>query len=139
MSRTKKGSKPTGYEYWGKMKGGGMVDRKTSTKMQRMFDKEELRKLVNESLQDMQLDVDLTDCVIFKSLFPSAKSIACFNDLVFGYSPIIVDGKYVCVIEDVNELLSFQYHTGCSYKDYSDLHRQYFDLFATNERGWYLP
>lgn len=50
MSRSKKGGKPLGWEYWGKRKGGSWVDRKTSHKIERMQFKEEDRKLIEEEI-----------------------------------------------------------------------------------------
>ena len=50
MSKRKRWNKPTvGYEYLGKMKGGYTVDRRTSTKMQRMLYKEQTRELLKEA------------------------------------------------------------------------------------------
>lgn len=53
MSRTQKGSKPLGWDYWGKRKGSWCVDRKTSHKMERMQHKEEDRDLVEDALTEM--------------------------------------------------------------------------------------
>ncbi|AXF41495.1 hypothetical protein SHAb15599_00141 [Acinetobacter phage SH-Ab 15599] len=49
MSRTRKGSKPVGYEYWGKRPGSYWVDRKTCHRKERMEGKDEVRNnLKNE-------------------------------------------------------------------------------------------
>lgn len=55
MSRSKRGGKPIGWEYWGKRKGGYCVDRKTSHKMERMQLKEKLRNEIigNVNVEDL--------------------------------------------------------------------------------------
>ena len=55
MSRTNKGGKPIGWEYWGKRKVGWTVDRKTSHKMERMQLKEKLRNEIigNVNVEDL--------------------------------------------------------------------------------------
>ena len=55
MSRSKRGGKPIGWEYWGKRKGGSWVDRETSHKMERMQLKEKLRNEIigNVNVEDL--------------------------------------------------------------------------------------
>ena len=53
MTRSVVGSKPFGYEYWGKRKGSYWVDRKTSHKMERMQLKEEDRDLIKDALFEL--------------------------------------------------------------------------------------
>lgn len=63
VSRTKKGSKPLGWEYWGKRKGGWCVDRKTSHKMERMQHKEEDRELLKleKTMLELTMELDFTN------------------------------------------------------------------------------
>ena len=53
MARSVVGSKPFGYEYWGKRKGSYWVDRKTSHKMERMQLKEEDRDIIKDALFEL--------------------------------------------------------------------------------------
>ena len=62
MSRTNKGGKPLGWEYWGKRKGGSWVDRETSHKIERMQLKEELHNLIKldmTALMSIQILLEL--------------------------------------------------------------------------------
>lgn len=47
MSRTQKGSKPVGYEYWGKRAGSFWLDRKDCHKKERMIESQMLINLPN--------------------------------------------------------------------------------------------
>lgn len=141
MSRTQKGSKPLGWEYWGKRKGSGCVDRKTSHRMERMQHKEEDRKYIDESLAEVYgLNFRLDSCPTFKSLFPQAKTIEYYHHWIFGYDVLVVDGNHFGELSEANELLAYAYHTGVSYKDYDDLSMKYYEhLECGNERWDFLP
>ena len=141
MSRSKKGGKPTSWEYWGKRKGGFCVDRKTSHKMERMQFKEQDRKYIDESLAEVyELSFRLDDCPYFKSLFPIANTIEYYHHLVCGYDVLVVDGNFYGELSRANELLAYAYHTGVKYKDYEDLESQYVEnLEYGNERWDFLP
>lgn len=84
MSRSIRGGKPVGYEYWGRRKGGSYVDRRMSHKMERMKLKEENKVLLDEALFELNEGCyDLTNCVFYRSLFPKAKTIEYYHHLFF--------------------------------------------------------
>ena len=140
MSRTNKGGKPLGWEYWGKRKGGYWVDRETSHKMERMQLKEELREELDDGLTEYYGVHNYIDDPYFKSLFPDANYIEVYHHYIFGYDVLVVDGKHFGELSDMNELLAYAYHCGVSYADYDDLSNKYYDhLDCGNERWEFLP
>ena len=140
MSRTNKGGKPMGWEYWGKRKGGSFVDRETSHKIERMQLKEELREELEDGLTEYYGDHNYIDDPHFKSLFPDANYIEVYHHYIFGYDVLVVDGKHFGELSDANELLAYAYHCGVNYKDYDDLSNKYYDhLDCGNERWDFLP
>ena len=140
MSRSKKGGKPIGWEYWGKRKGGFWVDRKTSHKLERMQFKEEDRKILSEALFELgEGNKSLMQCVYMRNLFPTATSIEYYSHYLCGYDVLVVDGKHFGELNSVNELLAFSYHCGISYKDYADLENKYYEYLEENERYDFLP
>lgn len=140
MSISIVGSKPVGYEYWGKRKGGYWVDRKTSHKMERMQFKEEDRMLIKEAMFELgEGTCDLSKCSVYKSLFPNAKTIEYYHHYVVGYDVLVVDGEFYGELSRVDELLSFQYHTGESYNNIEELEDKYFDYLENYERWSFLP
>lgn len=140
MSRSVVGGKPFGWEYWGKRKGSYWVDRKKSHKMERMQLKEQDRKELEESLFEYgEGNYDLSQCPVYKSLFPNAKTIEYYHHYICGYDVLVVDGKFHGELSRVDELLAFQYHTGESYKDIDELESKYFEYLENYERWSFLP
>ena len=139
MSRSNVGTKPLGLEYFGKRKGGYLVDRKTSHKMERMQLKEQLREDIDIGLQEYcELEVSHDHCLTMKSLFPKAKSITSYYHHVFGYDVLMVDGEFQGELDKYGEYLAFAYHCGVNYRDFNDLENQYIDFLKENERWGFL-
>lgn len=140
MSRSKRGGKPTGWEYWGKRKGGYNVDRKTSHKMERMQFKEEDKRLVEEAIIELGAIVDCSSDPFFKSLFPNATLIQFYNHPDYGENFTLVDGKYYGYLDDIYEMLSYSYHNSVNYKDYDDLRSKYANYLGAGNKRWaFLP
>lgn len=140
MSRTRKGSKPVGFEYWGKMKGGSMVDRKTSTKMQRMEYKEQDRDSLKDALFEIGEGVWHCDSDPYmRNLFPEAKTLEVYHHHILGYDVLLVDGKFFGQMSGIDELLAFSYHCGVSFNNYEDLSDKYEEYLDENEPYDFLP
>ena len=140
MSRTNKGGKPLGWEYWGKRKGGSWVDRETSHKIERMQLKEELREELGDFLSEYYGVHNYVDNPHLKSLFPDANYIEVYHHYVFGYDVLVVAGKHFGELSFVNELLAYAYHTGENYEDYEDLEKKYLDHLDCGNEPWdFLP
>ena len=141
MSRSKRGGKPTGWEYWGKRKGSYWVGRKTSHKMERMQLKEQDRKELEESLFEYgEGNYDLSKCPVYKSLFPNARTIEYYHHYICGYDVLVVDGKLVGYLTDALELLAYAYHTGENYTDRDDLEMKYYEHLDCGKECWgFLP
>ena len=85
MSRSKRGGKATGWEYWGKRKGGFCVDRRTSHKMERMQLKEQDRKELEESLFEFgEGNYDLSQCPVYKSYFLTLRLLSIITTIFVG-------------------------------------------------------
>lgn len=140
MSRSRRGGKPVGWEHWGKRKGSGCVDRRTSHKMERMQLKEILVEDIKDGLEELNCNSYFDDSPLMKSLFPEAKQIECYHHYVLGYDVLVVDGVFKGEYNDALELLSYAYHNGVQYKDYADLSMKYMDhLDYGNPRWSFLP
>lgn len=98
MSRTNKGGKPIGWEYWGKRKGGSFVDRETSHKIERMQLKEELHNLPNyHEPNKIGYDGTHEHPDIVRAL--SSKGVVkVWVDSNCDY--ISIDGKYLMEVDD---------------------------------------
>lgn len=148
MSRTKKGSKPKNcdYEYWSKRvgnKGGGRGLGRETKKMtlarERMSYKEEDRKLVNESVEEVFNEYDLTQDALMKSLFPNAVKIT-YVEGMFYKNYIEVDGEIGVYEDTLHFLLAYQYFTGANYKDLDDLCRKACEDGALHgDMEWFYP
>ena len=144
MSRTKKGSKPLGYDYWSKRPysgcGYGKYIKEMCHRAERMQQSELVRKETEESWNELQdgYKYDLSNEPFYKSLFPKATKIEYYED-VCGDLVLEVDGKYFGYLEQWEEIMSFQYFTGCSFVDHEDAMEQYSKYLETNERGDWLP
>ena len=149
MSRTKRGSKPQNcdYDYWSKRignKGGGWgigrSYKKETLSRERMFSSELVRKETEESWNELQdgYKYDLSNDPFYKSLFPKSTKIEYYED-VCGDLVLEVDGKYFGYLEQWEEIMSFQYFTGCNFVDHEDAMKQYSEYLETNERGDWLP
>lgn len=141
MSRSVRGGKPIGWEYWGKRKGGWCVDRQTSHKMERMQHKEELRLLTDSAVLDIELDKwDVSSESHVKRLFPDLKEAQIYFDYIIDQDVLYVDGEKIGTCEEVRELLAFSYHHFGSYVDYYDLKKKYDEYLESGEGRWdFLP
>lgn len=144
MSRTRKGSKQLGYDYWSKRPysgcGYGSHIKDMCHRAERMQEKGIVREEVNHSWVDHQEDYmyDLTNEPFYRSLFPKATKIGYYESTT-GDLVLEVDGKYFGCLEQWEEIMSFQYFTGCSFIDHKDAMEQYAEYLETNERGAWLP
>lgn len=86
-------------------------------------------------------DVDYTRDKMMRSLYPDAKTITSYWHDVCGYDVLVVDGKFAGELQDVNNLLSYAYFTGVSYKDREDLEMKFYEDLDNydGEIGWWLP
>ena len=141
MSRSKGGKKKEYMpDVWFKQKGNVTVACKSDIRISRMQRKEQDRKELQESLLEFgEGNYDLSQCPVFKSLYPKAKTIEYYHHYVCGYDVLVVDGKFEGELARVDELLAFQYHTGESYKDIEDLENKYFECLENYERWSFLP
>ena len=149
MSRTKRGSKPLNcdYDYWSKRignKGGGRgigrSTKKETLSRERMQESVLVRKETDRYWTDNQEDYvyDLTNEPFYRSLFPKATKIGYYESIT-GDLVLEVDGKYFGYLEQWEEIMSFQYFTGCSFIDHKDAMEQYAEYLEANERGAWLP
>ena len=149
MSRTKKGIKPLNcdYDYWSKRignKGGGSwigrSTKKETLSRERMQESVLFRKETDRYCTDNQEDYvyDLTNEPFYRSLFPKATKIGYYESIT-GDLVLEVDGKYFGYLEQWEEIMSFQYFTGCSFIDHKDAMEQYAEYLEANERGAWLP
>ena len=144
MSRTKKGSKPFGYDYWSKRPysgyGYGKDIKDMCHRAERMQENEIVRKETAASWNELQEGCmyDLNNDTFYKSLFPKSTKIEYYED-VCGDLVLEVDGKYFGYLEQWEEIMSFQYFTGCNFVDHEDAMKQYSEYLETNGRGDWLP
>ena len=141
MSRSKGGRKKEYiHDMWFKQKGSVTVACKSDIRTSRMQRKEQDRKELEESLFEFgEGNYDLSQCPVYKSLFPNAKTIEYYHHYICGYDVLVVDGKFHGELSRVDELLAFQYHTGESYKDIEELENKYFEYLESYERWSFLP
>lgn len=140
MSRSSKGGKKKEPDYFIKQHGHGSVYRNKVNVVNRKKTKMDTLKIVEDGLFEMgEGNYDLSNCPVYKSLFPNAKSIEYYHHYIFGYDVLVVDGVHQGELSRVDELLAFQYHTGASYKDIDELESKYFDYLENYERWSFLP
>ena len=132
---------------WGSVNMKGKLTKKLGCKCCIAFNGKKLKKYskVSEKLEIKrgisELGVhtlDLSNEPFYKSLFPKANKIEYYED-VCGDLVLEVDGKYFGYLEQWEEIMSFQYFTGCSFVDHEDVMKQYSEYLETNERGDWLP
>ena len=137
MSRTKKGSKPLGYDYWSKLPysgcGYGKDVKNMCHRVERMQENSLVRKETSKAWSE-HLDgfvYDLSYDKFYKSLFPKAKKIVYYESIT-GDLVLEVDGKYSGYLEQWEEIASFQYIIGCNFVDHEDAMEQYSKYLEDN-------
>lgn len=144
MSRTRKGSKQLGYDYWSKRPysgcGYGSHIKDMCHRAERMQEKGIVREEVNQSWTEYQYGCiyDLSNEPFYKSLFPNADKIEYYES-VTGDLVLEVDGNYFGYLEQWEDIMSYQYFTGCNFVDHKDAVKQYSEYLKTNKRGDWLP
>lgn len=144
MSRTRKGSKQLGYDYWSKRPysgcGYGSHIKDMCHRAERMQEREliyrETSKAWSEHLDSFVYD--LSNDKFYKSLFPNANKIEYYESIT-GDFVLEVDGKYSGYLEQWEEIASFQYFTGCNFINHEDAMEQYSKYLEDDERGDWLP
>ena len=148
MSRTQRGSKPLGYDYWGKRvgnKGGAngcsSYAKHLTHKRERVRESTLIRKETELGIQEINSNLiyDLKQDPYFRSFFPHAREIICHEHYILGEVVVEVDGVFKGYMSDYDTLCSFIYFTCPSYRDIDDLDTQYLDYLETNEKGDWLP
>ena len=137
MSRDIRGSKPVGWEYWGKRKGSWCVDRRTSHKMERMQLKEQLYLDIIEGLSEFKNDC-YSHVSYYDDLFGNS-DVEVIHNIITDIDCVYVNEVYVCSVSYIDELYAFSYHCGISYTSYDDLVIKYNDWQKDNLRWSFLP
>lgn len=114
------------------------VNGKIELALSKLQMKKEIKKGTEEVFSSNVFDMSHEP--IMKEMFPGAKSIVCCLQ-EDGHIFVYVDGKFKTTYENITEMMSYSYHTGCQYKDYDDLKEKYLvDLRAAiGKSGFYLP
>ena len=144
MSRTKRGCKPLGYDYWSKRPysghGYGRHIKDMCNGVERMQERSIVHKETSQAWSEHRDDYryDLSNDPFYKNLFPNADKIEYYED-VCGDLILQVDGEYFGYLEQWEELRSFQYFTGCNFVDHEDIMQQYSDYLENNKSYDWLP
>ena len=144
MSRTKRGCKPLGYDYWSKRpysgQGYGRHIKDMCNGVERMQKRVIIHKETSQAWSEHPDDYyyDLSNDPFYKKLFQNADKIEHYEDIC-GDLVLQVDGEYFGYLKQWEELRSFQYFTGCNFVDHEDITQQYSDYLENNKSYDWLP